>query len=76
MSVITKVTLKNGQQADTPSSFFALVLFDSQPATRRVLEKEPVVERNYKYNLVGREERLRRKHDRDVCPVKTGRPEV
>lgn len=74
--MITKVTLKNYQQAYMSSSFFALVLFDTQPTAFRVLEKEPTLEWNYKYNFVGREECLRRKHDRNVCPVKTGRSEI
>lgn len=74
--MITKVTLRNYQHVDLSSSFFALVLFDTQLATLRVLEKEPTLEWDYKYNLVGREECIRRKHDRNVCPVKTGRPEV
>jgi hypothetical protein len=55
---------------------FALVLFDTQPTALGVLEKEPTLEWDYKHNFVGREECLRRKHDRDVCPVKTGRSEV
>lgn len=61
---------------DMSSLFFALVLSDTQPTALRVLEKEPTLERDYKYNFAGREECVRRKHDRDVCPVKTGRSEV
>lgn len=74
--VIPRVALEHYQQVDMSSSFFALVLFDTQPAALRVLEKEPALERDYKYYLVGREERIRRQRDRDVCPVKTGRSEV
>lgn len=76
MPLITEAKLGNHQQVDLSSLFFALVLFDAQPAAVRLLEKEPALERDYKYNFVGREECLRKKHDRDVCPVKTGRSEV
>lgn len=73
---MARITPNDYQYIYMSSLFFALVLFDTQSAALRVLEKEPTLEWNYKYNFVGREERLRRKHDRNVCPVKTGRSEV
>lgn len=75
IAMITRITPKKNRWVHM-SLFFPLVLFDTQSSALRVFEKEPALEWDYKYNFVGRKECLRRKYDRDVRSVKTGRSEV
>lgn len=78
MPMTARFTFKSNQSVYTLFLFIYLflVFFDPQPTALRVPEKESTLEWDYKYNSVGREECLRREHDRDVCPVETGRSEI